>query len=282
MKITKQGLVAIVLLLLSCNSVKPSRDGTPKKGSTAAKNGWVLFAVPPPTEFRYKGDAFSKYIREVVFRITTTESRCKKYQVYEIKDYVGAETFSVPVDAACDYEISVAIGAENTLTPPGDAAISFDSVYRTETKTSIRLQDFGPRKKAPITLRLERTKFGEEVGFETAWLQAIPELDATRPSDSDSDSDKIDPENKGDNPNQEETIITYNADIAPLLKKNCTSCHAPGGSRANSNLTTYQSTMTYKEYTVSKVLDGSMPPSGPLSATEMEVFSKWKRNGYRQ
>lgn len=73
---------------------------------------------------------------------------------------------------------------------------------------------------------------------------------------------------------------TYATDIKPILDVACISCHGPNGSRAQTDLTSYATVKNFADKVVTRVLDGTMPPSGPLSDTAKEVFTAWRNDGY--
>lgn len=131
---------------------------------------------------------------------------------------------------------------------------------------------------------MERTDLGEDVGFDAAWIQATANtIDRPNPTDQTRDDQTPDDQNSNEQtPGRPEIErpVSYTLDIAPLLSASCISCHAPGRSRSNSDLSTYESTLTYKEFVVSKVLDGSMPTAGALPNDQKELFFKWEAGGY--
>ena len=303
-------VVPSILLIVACNTSSADRKTDkpkPAEGGKDEKKGWVLFGVPAESEFSYTGETFSTYVREIVYRVTTKDSRCNDYQVYEIRSYKGAETVSFPVDARCDYWLSVAIGRENTQSSSG-SNLSFDSVYRTEETVKITAKSFNAEKKAATSLRLQRTEFGSQVDFGTEWINTIPGDDDiggddTWGSDDNSGGDDTsggtDNTGSDDNTGGDDTsggtdntggddstggseAATYSKDIEPILKASCTVCHRPGGSRSNSDLTSYQSTSSYKEFVVLKVLDGSMPTSGALPQAQQDLFKSWQDGGYKE
>ena len=78
--------------------------------------------------------------------------------------------------------------------------------------------------------------------------------------------------------------ISFLTHIQPILNRDCTSCH-PGAS-INPDLSQYHSELSATARTeiwtqaTGRVVNGTMPPSGALPASEMELFSVWQRLGF--
>jgi hypothetical protein len=79
---------------------------------------------------------------------------------------------------------------------------------------------------------------------------------------------------------------TYTANVAPVVKANCTSCHS-GGSRFP-NLETYQEVKdaTQNGDLICRIDDPSvcfgsiMPTSGRMQQTSIDMFKLWRDQGY--
>ena len=85
-------------------------------------------------------------------------------------------------------------------------------------------------------------------------------------------------------------VPTFNRDVAPILFKNCTTCHRPG-EIAPMSLLTYEDARPYAKAIRDEVSDGVMPPwhaAAPhgtflnervLTAAEKDVLVRWANNG---
>ena len=84
--------------------------------------------------------------------------------------------------------------------------------------------------------------------------------------------------------------ITYAADIAPIIARECASCHSPGG-WAPFDLLTYEDVRSRAERIAEAVEQGVMPPWSPdsepgtfqgerrLTAEEVDLFRQWADDG---
>src|SRR6187402_3835484 len=87
-------------------------------------------------------------------------------------------------------------------------------------------------------------------------------------------------------------VPTFTKDVAPILFKNCTTCHRPG-EIAPMSLLTYEDARPYARAIFEEVRDGHMPPwhadapdgtfsnERKLTAAEKDILSRWA-NGARQ
>ena len=73
--------------------------------------------------------------------------------------------------------------------------------------------------------------------------------------------------------------VSYSKDIQPLLNSNCTSCHGGSGPRAGVNLSTYASAKANASAANLAIQRGTMPPSGPLSTVNKQLFASWVSAG---
>jgi hypothetical protein len=84
---------------------------------------------------------------------------------------------------------------------------------------------------------------------------------------------------------QSSGAVTYTANIAPLLKASCTSCHYPGTDEGP-NLSTYQQAKALGASILTAVVKkagqpGFMPQGGKaLSAEQIKLLQDWKAGGY--
>ena len=72
---------------------------------------------------------------------------------------------------------------------------------------------------------------------------------------------------------------SYSKDIAPMLKSNCTSCHAGAFAPSGVDLSTYAGAKANAGAANSAIQAGKMPPSGALSATNKQLFQSWVTEG---
>ena len=79
---------------------------------------------------------------------------------------------------------------------------------------------------------------------------------------------------------------TYGEAIKPLLDRHCIGCHASyrsgpnrSGAPINVNYDTYEEAAASASAGNTRVQAGSMPPSGPLSRAERELFQQWVDDG---
>ena len=75
------------------------------------------------------------------------------------------------------------------------------------------------------------------------------------------------------------TTISYAKDIAPIMATNCTNCHGSGQKSAGISLHTYSSVSQFANSSLSAIQNGSMPPSGKLSSSDIQKFSCWISQG---
>ena len=75
------------------------------------------------------------------------------------------------------------------------------------------------------------------------------------------------------------TTISYAKDIAPIMTANCTNCHGAGQKSAGISLHTYSSVSQFANSSMSAIQNGSMPPSGKLSSSDIQKLSCWISQG---
>jgi uncharacterized membrane protein len=71
------------------------------------------------------------------------------------------------------------------------------------------------------------------------------------------------------------TCPSYVDTVAAIFVKNCTSCHAPGGKKAEIPLTTYEEVAAYAAKIQAAVNSGRMPPTGGLAASDKSSILSW-------
>jgi hypothetical protein len=72
------------------------------------------------------------------------------------------------------------------------------------------------------------------------------------------------------------TAPSFTYDIMPLLKKGCL-CHVQGGEAPL--LDTYLNVKSNANASLSSMQNESMPPSSPLSKSEIDLFQRWINAG---
>jgi hypothetical protein len=99
------------------------------------------------------------------------------------------------------------------------------------------------------------------------------------------------PENHGDapaggaNPPPAETDeITYDTEVGGLITQACLGCHDKG--QQAPDLTSFEQ-LSANDYDIAKkvleeVIDGDMPRPDPLTAQQLETFTKWRDGGFLQ
>jgi len=75
------------------------------------------------------------------------------------------------------------------------------------------------------------------------------------------------------------SAVSYSKQIAPLLKSNCTSCHSGSFASSGVDLSTYAGAKANASAASGAIQVGRMPPSGPLSATNKQLFQSWVTEG---
>ena len=75
------------------------------------------------------------------------------------------------------------------------------------------------------------------------------------------------------------TTISYAKDIAPIMTANCTNCHGAGQKSAGISLHTYSSVSQFANSSLNAIQNGSMPPSGKLSSSDIQKIACWISQG---
>jgi hypothetical protein len=73
--------------------------------------------------------------------------------------------------------------------------------------------------------------------------------------------------------------VTYTNDIKPLLAANCTSCHSGSNASGGVDLSSYAGVKARASVANSEIQGGKMPPTGPLSAANKQLFQSWVSQG---
>ncbi len=68
--------------------------------------------------------------------------------------------------------------------------------------------------------------------------------------------------------------------VKQLIQANCVSCHAPGGQQPNANFTVDCNIVQFAALINTRVVvQGTMPPTGPLSQTDKNKITAWINGG---
>ncbi|MEB8328668.1 c-type cytochrome [Flavobacteriaceae bacterium KMM 6897] len=88
------------------------------------------------------------------------------------------------------------------------------------------------------------------------------------------------------NPTEKEVIendITYTADIKPIITNNCISCHGvPPTNGAPFSLTTFSEVSSRANNIFTRTNNGTMPPTGKLPQTNIDLISAWIDGGKKE
>lgn len=77
------------------------------------------------------------------------------------------------------------------------------------------------------------------------------------------------------------SVVSYAADIVPIINQNCISCHAPGGQQESSPFDSYDNFTSYVISAVDRINGrGSlMPPEGKMSKCNIAMIEAWVNAG---
>lgn len=81
------------------------------------------------------------------------------------------------------------------------------------------------------------------------------------------------------------STITYTNTIRGIVSGNCTSCHGnPTANNAPMSLTTYDNVKdaVQNRNLITRIENGTMPPNGSLSASQVQSFKTWQTNGFME
>lgn len=82
-------------------------------------------------------------------------------------------------------------------------------------------------------------------------------------------------------------VVTYNADIRPVLQQKCVNCHSPGGVVSGKPLDSYSNVRNFispgnaaSSRLIQAIDGGSM--SGRLTGDEIDLFEEWIDQGAKE
>jgi mono/diheme cytochrome c family protein len=73
--------------------------------------------------------------------------------------------------------------------------------------------------------------------------------------------------------------VSFKTQIQPMLKTNCLGCHGPTKQNAGVRVDTYANVSASLQDIDPDIENGFMPPTGPLSAADMQLFQDWVDQG---
>lgn len=89
----------------------------------------------------------------------------------------------------------------------------------------------------------------------------------------------------GSNTSKCSTPVTYTNTIKAIIDRSCTpSCHRAGGSAAAQGIFTSYSSLQSKTAAIFRevVERKTMPTTGPLPQADLDAFTCWKENGFKE
>jgi mono/diheme cytochrome c family protein len=75
------------------------------------------------------------------------------------------------------------------------------------------------------------------------------------------------------------TAVSFKTQILPLLKANCVSCHGPTAQNMGVRVDTYANVKASLQSVTDVLVNGGMPPSGPLPDADRQLFQTWVDQG---
>jgi hypothetical protein len=75
------------------------------------------------------------------------------------------------------------------------------------------------------------------------------------------------------------SVVSFKTQILPMLKTNCVSCHGPTEQSFGVRVDTYEYVTNSLDSVTEMLVGGGMPPSGPLSDTDRQLFQDWVDQG---
>ena len=102
--------------------------------------------------------------------------------------------------------------------------------------------------------------------------------------------DKIDPIDPGGNGGDGlPDNVTYTQHVKPVLDQYCAFCHGTGvtgaarqGAPPGIDMDTYDTAVATSERSNVRIQAGTMPPAGPLTAYDRDLFQKWVDQGTQE
>lgn len=74
-------------------------------------------------------------------------------------------------------------------------------------------------------------------------------------------------------------LVSFNKQILPLLEANCVRCHGPTRQNNGVRVDSYIEVKSRLPIVTEMLVDGHMPPSGPLPLANRQLFQAWVDEG---
>lgn len=249
-RLMKVGILATAIGSAALGCTPKVQTRAQRAGSTTS-SAKLSFALPASDLFALDSGDANNELTSYWYTLESESASCDPQTRKDTADYEGAETVQIKVVKKCDYKLALAIGKGKL------------AYYETEDALAIASGE----KRVPV--RLKRTDVGETAGFKNAWVESV----AANDGENDDEDDAVE-----DHPVTD--VVTY-AEIKPLVDSNCVSCHKAGGSRPNSDLTTYAGVKNFAELVTEYSAVGRMPlPPATMDDAAKLLFKQWKVDGF--
>jgi hypothetical protein len=73
--------------------------------------------------------------------------------------------------------------------------------------------------------------------------------------------------------------VSFKTQILPMLKANCVNCHGPTQQNFGVRVDTYEYVTNSLDSVAQMLVGGAMPPTGPLSDSDRQLFQDWVDQG---
>lgn len=73
--------------------------------------------------------------------------------------------------------------------------------------------------------------------------------------------------------------VSFKTQILPMLKTNCVSCHGPTLQNSGIRVDTYANVSANLAAVTDVLVNGGMPPTGPLPDDDRQLFQTWVDQG---
>ena len=74
-------------------------------------------------------------------------------------------------------------------------------------------------------------------------------------------------------------VVSFKTQILPLLKANCVNCHGPTQQSMGVRVDTYANVSAHLQDVTDVLVNGGMPPAGPLPDEDRQLFQTWVDQG---
>lgn len=107
------------------------------------------------------------------------------------------------------------------------------------------------------------------------------EDDADSEMEDEEEETETEDDSEMDDDGAEDAVITYVANVEPILAANCINCHGESRQNAGVRVDTYD----FASENINSIIDAIkgvtsiMPPSGPLADTDISTIEQWLEDG---